>query len=115
MYDTDSIQAALRSLGITAQYKGYRQVTMAVQLAMEDEDRLYSVTKAIYWEVADRIHCGRAQIERNLRTISHRAWRVNPSGLREMARYPLTASPTATELIAILVAYLQNPSPTPRA
>ena len=43
-----TMQKTLRALGITRNYDGYRLILAAVQLAVEDEDRLRLVTKEIY-------------------------------------------------------------------
>ena len=50
----DSIQKTLRSLGVTPNYQGYYQVTDAIELAVEDENRLLEATKKIYQRIADR-------------------------------------------------------------
>ena len=43
-----TIQDTLRSFGITRCYKGFQYAAYAIQLAVEDESRLESVTKEIY-------------------------------------------------------------------
>ena len=43
-----TIQKTLRALGITRNYDGYRLILAAVQLAVEDEDRLCLAPKEIY-------------------------------------------------------------------
>lgn len=96
----------LQYLGVTANYKGRRQAAMAIELAMQDEERLNNVTKEIYWVVADSLGCNRLDVERNLRTVSHRAWKVSRSRLREIARYDLTAAPTASEFISIVASHM---------
>ena len=85
MGDTALIHEELQALGITPNYKGYQQAVCAIQLALEEESRLRNVTKEIYWVVADARGCARSDIERNMRTLSLRAWRVNPLRLQERA------------------------------
>ena len=85
MGDTALMHEELQALGITPNYKGYQQAVCAIQLALEEESRLRNVTKEIYWVVADAMGCARSDIERNLRTLSLRAWRVNPLRLQEIA------------------------------
>ena len=46
------IQDTLRLFGITRCYKGFQHTAYAIQLAVEDEDRLEAVTKEIYMETA---------------------------------------------------------------
>ena len=99
MGDTALIHEELQALGITPNYKGYQQAVCAIQLALEEESRLRNVTKEIYWVVADAMGCARSDIERNLRTLSLRAWRVNPLRLQEIAPYPLSAPPAASQRI----------------
>ena len=108
MTDMFRICNELQSLGITPNYKGHRQAAIAILLALENEGRLDHVIKDIYWEVADRIGCGRSDIERNLRTVSHRAWKVCRPRLESIARYHLYAPPSASEFISIMTAYIKR-------
>ena len=108
MTDIERIYDELQALGITANFKGRKQAALAIQLALQDESRLEHVTKDIYWEVADIIGCKRMDIERNLRTISHRAWKVSRSYLRQIALYDLSAPPSASEFIAILTFHIRR-------
>ena len=106
MGDTALMHEELQALGITPNYKGYQQAVCAIQLALEEESRLRNVT--IYWVVADAMGCARSDIERNLRTLSLRAWRVNPLRLQEIAPYPLSAPPAASQRITILTTHIQR-------
>lgn len=47
-----SIQETLRLFGITRCYKGFLHTAYAIQLAVENENRLEAVTKEIYMETA---------------------------------------------------------------
>ena len=42
------VQDTLHALGITRNYKGYCHTVYAIELVLEDEDRLESVIKEIY-------------------------------------------------------------------
>ena len=72
-----TIQKTLRALGIIRNYDGYRLILAAVQLAVEDEDRLRLVTKEIYRPASILCCCPLANVERNIRTVIFRAWKVN--------------------------------------
>ncbi len=109
------IQNELHALGITKRYHGYAQVICAIKLALEDENRLMDVTKQIYWAVSDACACSHSCVERNIRTISHVAWKTNPARLKALAGYPLAASPAASEFIAIMVAHIQRTAQKPMA
>lgn len=102
------VQDLFRCFGITKKYQGYDQAILAIDLVMEDESRLSHITKEIYWEVAEKCSCNWFSVERNIRTISHRAWHVNKNLLIEMAGYELLVQPSTSEFIAILSSYLKR-------
>lgn len=52
-----SIQETLRLFGITRCYKGFLHTAYAIQLAVENENRLEAVTKEIYMETAFHFNC----------------------------------------------------------
>ena len=105
-----TIQEILCPFGITRCYKGYRHVCHSIQLALDDDLRMLSVTKEIYKETADYFHCNWTAVERNIRTVVERAWRVNPDLLIHMAGYPLDNQPTASEFIEIITSYIERMS-----
>lgn len=105
---TRRIHDTLHILGITHNYRGYRHVEMAILLALEDEDRLESVVKEIYMAVADQCGCNWNSVERNIRTLVQRAWKINAKKIMEMARYPMTVSPKASEFIEIVTNYIRR-------
>lgn len=102
------IHDILRSLGITRNYRGYTYIVYAVELVLENENRLNAITKEVYWEVARRYGCEWSAVERNFRTIVKRAWSVNPERLIEIAGYPLAGPPTASEFIEIISNHIQR-------
>ena len=63
------IQIVLRRLGICSTYKGYKATVLALTLALEDENRLNSITKNIYSEVARQLGSTPSAVERNMRTV----------------------------------------------
>lgn len=108
MTDIFQIYDELQALGITANYKGYKQIALSIQFALEDESRLESVVKEIYWPVADMIGCKHCDIERNIRTASNRAWKAARPRLIAIARYELSAPPKASEFIAIISSHIKR-------
>ena len=48
----DDINNILRDLSIGKNYKGHREIAYAIQLLLEDEDRLCAVVKEVYIPVA---------------------------------------------------------------
>ena len=102
------IRTTLQKLGITCNYAGYKQLILAIELALEDEDRLCRITRQIYWAVADRTFSPRRNVERNFRTIIFRAWKINSQLLTKMAKFPLFAPPSVSQFLAIMVTHLKN-------
>lgn len=102
------IEDVLHSLHISKNYKGYVQAMFALELALQDENRLLSVTKEIYMVVGYWEGTSWHTVERNLRTIVKRAWERNPELLERMARYQLATPPRVSEFLDIVSGYLQR-------
>ena len=102
------VQDILEELGVTRVYKGYSHTEYALELVLEDEDRLEAVTKKVYQETARHFQCHWTAVERNIRTVIQRVWRINPTLLQKMARYPLTEAPTTRDFLSIITAYIQR-------
>ncbi len=102
----DEIQSVLRELGIGRNYRGYQRTALAISVALEDESRLTAVTKEIYGRTAQQAGCQWTAVERNIRTVVQRAWKVNPQRLIQLAGYPMTTAPTASEFIEVISNYI---------
>ena len=79
-----------------------RRTVVAIQLALEDEDRLLHVTKDIYCAAAEIFGCKWTTVERSIRLVVKRVWSDNAEGLIQMAGYPLSEAPTASDFVEIL-------------
>ena len=99
----ERINSILRELAIGKNYKGHREIAYAIQLLLEDEDRLCAVVKEIYIPVAEYF-----QVERNLRTAIFRVWRMRRQRLFEIAGYEMTVPPTGSEFLDILLSYVRR-------
>ena len=108
MEHTKIIQDTLRELGIGKNYISQKRTVAAIQLALEDEDRLLRVKKGIYIPAAEICNCTWNAVERNIRMVVEKAWKVNRDGLVHMAGYPLSEPPTASEFVEIMVYHLQK-------
>ena len=96
----------LYSLGITANYTGFFQTAFAVQLCMEQPERLLLVTKWVYPDVARQYKTNWKAVERNIRTAVSTVWKRAPARLERLARCPLREKPSASQFLAILTAGL---------
>ncbi len=104
--ETQAIIRDLRTLGIGRQYLGYKMIITAVRMVISDENRLLCIKQGIFVPLSDQLHCDWRTIERNIRTIIHRAWCVNKPYLSELAGYPLYREPTVTEFVEMLSAHI---------
>ena len=102
------IEDILWMLGITQSYKGYRRMLLILDLALKNESRLEAVTKELYMEAAEQLHCDWKALEHSLRTVVRRAWMTNPGFLQEMAGYHISDYPVNSEFLSIIVGYLQR-------
>ena len=83
----DDINNILRDLSIGKNYKGHREIAYAIQLLLEDEDRLCAVVKEVYIPVAKHFNVEWNAVERNLRTAISRVWRLRRQRLFETSAY----------------------------
>lgn len=97
-----NIYDVLHRLGVTANYKGFFQLAFAVQLCVENPERLHLVTKLVYPDVAKRYCTSWKAVERNIRTVSRVAWNEGRPLLDQMAGRSLTCQPSTARLLAIL-------------
>lgn len=105
---TKRILDLLRPFGITEKYIGAVQLSMAVQILMADSSHINAVLKEIYGVIAEQYDVDWKAVERNIRTVAKLAWNSNPRYLEEIAGYPLTDRPTATQLIEIVLHNVQQ-------
>ena len=104
----DDINNILRDLSIGKNYKGHREIAYAIQLLLEDEDRLCAVVKEVYIPVAKHFNVEWNAVERDLRTAISRVWRLRRQRLFEIAGYEMEEPPTGSEFLDILLSYAQR-------
>lgn len=105
--DTLEIERLIRSLGIGATYRGYRYLSYAIHLCLQDENYLLSVSKLLYPEIARAFCTTSCSVERDIRTVIKVCWdRGNKIFLQKIAMHPLDTRPTAGEFIDIIVGYI---------
>ena len=105
------IEQSLQELHIMKRYCGHRLLVQSVALALEDESRLTEVKTRIYVPVARQFCCKPSNVERNIRTVCVRTWKDCREELCEAANYSLSSPPAASELIEIIVNYIQRVYP----
>ena len=105
------IEYLLRSLGIGATYRGYRYLSYDIQLCLNDEDYLLSVSKLLYPQIAKHYNASCYSVERDIRTVIKVCWdRGNKKLLQEIALRPLYNKPPSSEFFDILTAHIKQKS-----
>lgn len=102
------IQKLLYSIGLTANYAGYRQLMVALEIAVEEPESLSQVTKWLYPETARRCGTNWKAVERNIRTALRRVWKNSRNTLEEMAGYSFDTMPKPAQFLAILAHEVSN-------
>ena len=96
------VQELLRRLGLTERYVGFFYTACAVELCMDQPERLMFVTKWIYPDVAKRYQTNWTAVERSIRTVRGMLWKNNRQGLEFLVGRPLTEKPGAAQYLAML-------------
>ena len=104
------VHKLLYSIGLTANYVGYRQMMIALKIAAEEPETLCMVTKRLYPETARRCGTNWKAVERNIRTAIRCTWNNSQHTLRQMTGYSLDDTPKPAQFLAILVNGLQMSS-----
>lgn len=92
----------LYRLGVTANYTGFFHTAYAVQLCVEQPERLMMVTKWVYPAVAREYKTNCKAIERNIRTVGNIIWEESRLLLYQLAGRELVRKPCNAQLLAIL-------------
>ena len=103
------IELLIRSLGINGTYRGYRYLCYGIKLCLEDEDYLLCISKLLYPEIARIFHTSGSSVERDIRTVINVCWeKGNRRLLQEISLRPLSARPTSSVFLDILVGHLRQ-------
>ena len=103
-----SILDLLRPLGITERYFGVRQLIQAVEMVMENPDTIHALQKEVLSVIGEQYSVSWGAVERNLRSISQRAWDTDSGYVEKLAGYPMSKRPTASQLIEIILFSVQR-------
>lgn len=102
------VEQMLCSIGLTQNYKGYRQLAQALQIAGEEPGSLEIVTKRLYPAVARECGTNWKSVERNIRTMIEIVWQSAPEKLERLSGYPLEEKPKPAQFLALLVYCLSH-------
>ena len=103
-----TIYEIFRHFGITKKYNGHNQAILAVTLVLKHEEQDGYVIKDIYKEVAKEKNGTWFSVDRNIRTLSNKAWRTNKMLLMELAGYELLAPPSSGDFVEMIASHIQR-------
>ena len=96
----------LHEIGIPAHIKGYQYLRDAIEISVEEEDMLISVTKVLYPAIAKRHNTTSSRVERAIRHAIEVAWsRGRLDTIHELFGYTVSngkGKPTNSEFIALI-------------
>ena len=105
----EEIYELIHNLGIRRTYTGYYHLATAVQLVVENEERLLYIHKWLYEEVASIHHTTSFCVERNIRTVKDHFWeKGNKAILSEIAGCQIEEKPSNSEFIDILSCHIKK-------
>lgn len=105
-----STAEALQLCNVSRRYCGYWYILYAMELLDEDETRLTAITKEIYMEIAHDSCNSWKSVERDIRTVTKKAWDNNPEYIRKISGYPIRSAPCTSEFLSILLSYSHQES-----
>jgi two-component system response regulator (stage 0 sporulation protein A) len=96
----------IHQIGVPAHIKGYQYLRMAIMLVVEDCDRVNSLSKHIYPDVAEKYQTTTSRVERAIRHAIEVAWdRGDVDVLNSFFGYTIQntrGKPTNSEFIAMI-------------
>ena len=102
------VEQMLYSIGLTPNYKGYRQLAQTLQIAEEEPEALEAVTKWLFPAAARKCGTNWKAVERNIRTMIGMAWQTAPEELERLSGYSLERRPRSAQFLAFLTYHLSR-------
>lgn len=105
-----AIQKTLNQIGMPHNLKGYSCVVSAIEICIEDRDKIHSVVKCLYPEIAKGYGDTAPRVERAIRHAIEVSWkRGNKKVIDKMFGYSVSCDkgkPTNSEFIAYLCDFI---------
>lgn len=104
-----TIERMLLQMGVNRSYVGFAYTVYAIELALDDENKLIVISKWLYPVVAAKFDTTVQCVERNIRTIVHTIWyKGNVDLLKQYSLAKLDVKPNNTQFIAIMANHIKN-------
>ena len=106
--DIVEVYDLLYRLGFSATSTAFFHLSYAVYLAALNPHWLVKPSQRLYSEVADQYNVNPLQVVRSIDGFACASWHKNAALLRSLTYRPLTAAPTSTQFLRILVHYIRS-------
>lgn len=106
--DIVEVYDLLYRLGFSATNTAFFHLSYAVYLASLNPHWLIKPSQRLYSEVASRYNSNPLQVVRSIDGFACTSWHKNSAFLRSLTHRPLTAAPTSTQFLRILVHYIRK-------
>ena len=106
--DIVEVYDLLYRLGFSATNTAFFHLSYAVYLAALNPHWLVKPSQRLYPEVANQYNANPLQVVRSIDGFACASWHKNAGLLRSLTYRPLTAAPTSTQFLRILVHYIRS-------
>lgn len=107
-----AIYKVLDGIGIRHNVKGYSYIITAIEKSLADRNKLNSIVKGIYWEIAEENNSTPSRVERSMRHAIGIVWQHgNMSAIDRIFGYTVSAAvgkPTNSEFIAMITDFVSH-------
>lgn len=104
----EKIKYILYQLGVNSTYLGYYYLTLAIAIAIEEEENLLYISKNIYPRIAEQYHTSISCVERNIRTAADVMFRHGSPQLLAEIFIDNKNRPKNSRLISCLALYVKK-------
>lgn len=104
----EKIKYILYQLGVNSTYLGYYYLTLAIAIAIEEEENLLYISKNIYPRIAEKYHTSVSCVERNIRTAADVMFRHESPQLLAEIFIDNKNRPKNSKLISCLALYVKK-------
>lgn len=102
----NTLHKEILALGIPDGLLGEECLYIALSIICENPLHLCCISKALYFDIAEKMQTHPACVERNLRTFVSKLWNTdNHKYLDKISGYPLKKKPTNKEFLDMMLAY----------
>ena len=102
------VEKTLRRIHIGGTRLGLKYLVYAVSETVLNPNRIYLITKDLYWEIARIYKTTPSRVERDIRTAICTCWENAADDLSQIVGRHLSKRPTNKEFIDYIAFYIRN-------